>query len=331
MTLFNPTLFGAILLGVACTHRAHLSEPRLTPIPTPPNNRPVAIYFPGEKLPEEPYIKIKLITTKRLATRATTEVVQELADCAQQEGADAILVLGKNNFTTTDQTTTSSADSTGITTTTTSSSTDWQSVDALCIKLVRNIDYLDRYVREKRILSPENGNWAPAATLQLDLNGVPVKRSGDANWLALVEDFELGNICPEAGLAGLAWNKAKSGTSETRWFLPWNKNWPLRQYRLQRNPAQQIVALDFRPTPGGKPTDRGHAQYFYDEQDRLSMRLLETSAYGVLFEHFDYDASGKCRYANVFREKDGLETPMLRVEYTYFQNSDLPALLQPGF
>jgi len=318
----------ASLFCAGCFPFALRTDDRLTPIPTPPHQKAVQIYFPGEKIPEEPYIKIKLISAKNQASAATTSVVKELAARAQKEGADAILVLGKNNYTTIDETTVTTTDSTGSKTTTSSSSTDWQSVDALCIKYIKNITYLDQYVREKQLLARESDAWAPVAVLQFDLNGMPAGRSGDANWISLIEDYEPGNIWPEQEWSRLNWSGKGQAVRATRWFRPRNQNWPLRQYRLQKNAAGQLLAFDFRPTTGGNPANRGHAQYFYDDSGRLAMRLLETAAYGLLFEQYHYDTAGKCLYSELVRTEGNRETPVLQVRYAYYQNGDLPELLR---
>lgn len=318
----------ASLLCTGCFTFAPRTDDRLTPIPTPPNQKAVQIYFPGEKIPDEPYIKIKLISAKNQASAATTTVVKELAAKAQREGADAILVLGKNNYTTTDETTVTTTDSTGSKTTTTSSSTDWQSVDALCIKYIKNITYLDQYVKEKQLLAFDGNSWTPVASIALDLNGAPAQRSGDANWIALVEDYELGNVWPEAKIDYLGWKKKDGDTSVTKWFRPRNPNWPLREYRLYKNLDGLMLGFDFRPTAGGKPAERGRARYFYDDRQRLSTRLLETAAYGLLFEQFYYDTAGKCLYSELVRTEGNQETPVLQVRYAYYQNGDLPELLR---
>lgn len=311
----------------ACFRFIQPSDDRLTSIPTPPHQQAVKIYFPGEKLPDEPYIKIKLISAKNHALAATTSVVKDLAARAQKEGADAILILGKNNYTTTDETTVTTTDSTGTKTTTTSSSTDWQSVDALCIKYIKNINYLDRYLKQKQLLVYEDHSWKQVASIDFNPNGVPVHHSGDANWIALVESYELGAVWPEAELSRLKWSNLPDRNKSTRWFSTRHPFWPLRQYRLIKSPEGKLLSIEFRPSNGGNPADRGQSRYFYDDSGRPLLRLLETPAYGILFEQYQWDENGRCLYADLTRTDDGQETPLLRVACRYFQNSDFAELL----
>jgi hypothetical protein len=119
-----------------------------TSIPIKPSVEKVKVIFPGEKMSEEPYLKVDVIDVFGNAHTSTQELISRLEDQAKAAGVDAILIISKDNISEIFQ-----DDYRGEYTATT------QKLSALGIKFIKNIDYLDECIKGGTILAwDENKN-----------------------------------------------------------------------------------------------------------------------------------------------------------------------------
>lgn len=319
----NAVLFLAVasLLLSGCFSFTPVPEARLTPLPTPPHDRPVKIFFPGETPPGQPYVKIKVLSVKRSAYHPTTNLVQELAHRAQREGADAILVLGKNVYAENSTTSTTTVDSLGVHTNTSSSSWEWQDVSALAIKYLDNLDYLSDFVRERQLWHWQSGEWKPAATGQVSYEGPTAWQPAHDQWLDLWSAYDLTAYEPAEARARFRYGDGADGLRVSNWF---NRPiaWADRKYRFRETAEGRIEKAEVRVLNTPKAATET-IRYFYDDQGRVSGRLLDTKDWGPILEQYYFDAAGKPLAVEWTRG----DQPFLKMDWVYYRPEDVSKFL----
>lgn len=290
-------------------------EARLTALPTPPHNRPVKIFFPGETPPAQPYVKIKVLSVKRSAGIPTTNLVQELAQQAQREGADAILILGKNVYTETQSSTSTTMDSTGFQTTTSNTSWEWQDLSALAVKYLSNVDYLPDYVREKRLLRWNAGLWQPVATGRVNYEGPTAWQPATATFLDLWTSYDLDVIIPEKDRPQLKYSDGVDGWRVSSW-VPGPT--PDRKYRIRQSTPVRIEVAESRFMSGAHAGKTEKILYRYDGEGRLAGRQIESLDWGRILEKYRYNDAGKLTAVEWTREGQ----PFLKLDLVYYRVED---------
>ena len=293
-------------------------EIRLTALPTPPHHRPVQIIFPGEAPPSKPYVKIKVLSAKRSAGYPTTNVVQELANQAQAEGADAILVLGKNVYAQTDVSTTTTVDSNGVSTSSSSSTWEWQDVSVLAIKYLDNVDYLPDFVREMQLLHWTGAAWEIVANGQVQYGAATNWLPSGGTWIDFWRLYDPSALLPP-GLDLMKYSDGNDGRRVSTWFNRPQTPRPTRRYRLRLGNNNQLEKMEIRLHYPEKEGTRENIDYQYDATGRLSGRPLDTKAWGVIDEQWTYDEKGKALQINWTRAGQ----PFLRMDYVYYRPEDI--------
>lgn len=290
-------------------------EARLTALPTPPHNRPVKIIFPGEAPPTAPYVKIKVLSVKRSAGIPTTNLVQELADRAQREGADAILILGKNVYSEIQSSTTTTMDSTGFQTSTSNSTWEWQDVSALAIKYLSNLDYLPDYVREKRLLHWNAGLWQPLATGRVNYDGPTSWQPATGTLLDLWTACDLDIILPEKDRPGLKYSDGVDGRRVSNWV---SGPRPDRKYRIRLSTTGRLEVAESRFLRGLHAGQTEKILYRYDDEGRLSSRQIESLDWGTIVEKYHFGDTGKLSAVEWTRDGQNF----LKMDLVYYRVED---------
>ena len=316
-------LFAFAVLFSSCLAWLPKIEPvpeiRLTALPTPPHKRPVQIIFPGEAPPTRPYVKIKVLSAKRTAGYPTTNIVQELANQAQDEGADAILVLGKNVYAQTDMSTTTTVDSNGVNTSSSSTTWEWQDVSALAIKYLDNVDYLPDFVREMQIRQWTDTGWVTAASGQVQYREPVAWQPSGGTWLDFWRLYDPETLLPAGLKERLKYADGNDGRRVSAWFNRPELPRPTRRYRLRLDDASRVNKIEIHLHYPEKEGTTEIIDYHYDQSGRLTGRRLQTQAWGAVDEQWTFDEKGKVRQIDWTRAGQ----PFLRMAYVYYQPEDL--------
>lgn len=313
---FAPLLTGCLGLLPALQP---VPELRLSALPTPPHNRPVQIIFPGEAPPSRPYVKIKVLSAKRSAGYPTTNIVKELADQAQREGADAILVLGKNVYAQTDVSTTTTVDSSGVSTSSSSTTWEWQDLSALAIKYTDNVDYLADYVRELRLLQWVDTGWQTAATGSVQYAAPTLWQPSGGTWLDLWRLYDADLIASDAVKNRLRYIDGHEGLRVSNWYAVPAAPRPQRKYRLHLKPDGLADRVEIRLNYPEKAGVRETVRFQYDSEGKIVGRQIDTQAWGRIEEHRIFDEKGKISAVEWTRSG----RPFLRMDHVYYTADDI--------
>ncbi len=135
---------------------------KISSIPTFSHTNDVPVFFPGEKLPEDKYVKTAIVHLKKNGDLGYSDFLNDIKKNSQTLGADAALILNKNIVSEYDSRTQTS-------------------VEFITIKHIKKIDYLDQFVKTKKVFEYDSvaNNYQLVETLNINFNKKIIETIGN--------------------------------------------------------------------------------------------------------------------------------------------------------
>jgi hypothetical protein len=291
-----------------------------TSIPIKPSVEKVKVIFPGEKMSEEPYLKVDVIDVFGNAHTSTQELISRLEDQAKAAGVDAILIISKDNISEIFQ-----DDYRGEYTATT------QKLSALGIKFIKNIDYLDECIKGGTILAwDENKNdLVEKSKFKADWKGDLLGlESGDKFYYDFFYSFSLQHLAYERNSN---WTFKVDILSPTKKIIKRAKSMPSRRQSYLKKVklkevSGKIVFVDIKSFYNKFYS--GEINIQYDKDDRIIKKKIKTKILGEFQQEYIYDEQGILSEIEVFDMKDATPKLYFKVVFERYQQSDLAQLLE---
>jgi hypothetical protein len=297
------------------------SEYRLSNLPTQAHQQPIEVFFPGEPLPTDSYIKVQLLTARANTFRNNAAAIANLQREAQMIGADAILIFA----TATPAAPTNFDGSVSVPLFQVSNE---NSYDAVAIKYTKNLNYLTGFIRQKRFFEADStGQWNLVDSALVASNGSINYLQRRTNWVKLVECFDYNAILPALEPeANLSWHLGSvPSLQSTQWFVPATRSLINYRYRLERTAStQQLRRIERRPASSFGPKDICYL--WYDKSGRLTAADFGMKSWGRNYRAvYEYDPSGTRLVAVTYFQthKKQPERAVLRVVHDYYTPADI--------
>lgn len=297
-----------------------VQESHFTSIPIKPTVERIKVIFPGEKIPEEPYIKVDVIDAFGNAQASTQNLISRLQDQAKIKGMDAIIIISKDNISEIFQ----DEDCEDYTVTT-------QKLSALGIKFIKNIDYLDECIKGGTILTwDENKNdLVEKSKFKADWKGNLLGvESGSKFYYNFLYNFSLQHLAYERNSN---WSFMIASSSSAEKIIKRAKRDPsLRQPFAKevklKKVYQKIIFVDVKSFYNKIYSGKINIQY--DKNNRITKKDIRSKTLGEFQQKFIYDEQGILSVIEVFDMKNETAKLYFKVVFENYQQSDLAQLLE---
>ncbi|MFK7776335.1 MAG: hypothetical protein AB8F94_29705 [Saprospiraceae bacterium] len=292
---------------------------QFTSIPIKRSVEKVKVIFPGEKVPEEPYIKVDVIDAFGNAQTSTQYLISRLQNQAKAIGVDAIIIISKDNISEIFQD--EYCEDYTVTT---------QKISALGIKFIKNIDYLEECIKGGTILIwDENKNeLVEKSKFKSDWKGNLVQlESGDKFYYDFLYNFSLQHLAYEQTTS---WTYKVSNPSPSEKIIRRSKNDPsdrlpyAKEVKL-KEVYGKIVFADIKSFYNQIYSGKLNLQY--DKNDRIIKKSIRSKTLGEFQQKFIYNENGTLSVIEVFDMKKATPKLYLKVVFENYRQSDLVQLL----
>lgn len=293
---------------------------QFTSIPIKSSIEKVSVFFPGEKIPEEPYVKVDVIDAFGNAQTSTQNLILRLQDQAKAKGIDAIVIISKDNISEIFQD--EYCDDYTVTT---------QKMSALGIKFVKNIDYLDECIRGGTILTwDENKNeLVEKSKFKSDWKGNFVElESGNKFYYSFLYNFSLQHLAYEKTSD---WSFKVSSISPAEKIIRRGKNDRSGRQIFSKEVKLKEVYGKIIHADIQSPYNQiyaGKLTLQYDKDNRVIKKSIRSKLLGEFQQNFIYDERGILSEIEVLDVKEAKSKLYLKVIFEKYQQSDLAQLLE---
>jgi hypothetical protein len=281
--------------------------PKLTEqsIPTFSHTKPIDLYYPEEKKPEGNYVRLGVLEVSLANYVAYNELVKILCKEAQIVGADALFLYQKHYLSN------SYLDSDG-----TNSTSSNSSLNALAIKYIDSINYLDRLLKEAVVIHQNNDSLK----ISYDYFGKATSTLGnDAHYRKYIKPYRLQHLLYDTE----NWVYMEQNYSTMRKFMGFN-GFPVKnvQYPDGEKPKWIKVRSDIMDEPS-----KYTIQMAYNNEGQVEEKIiLRGKRRSTIRQVFEYNA-GRLMLQRVYDDGISNTEPLLTVHYSYYSQEFLPNLL----
>ncbi|MEQ9438117.1 MAG: hypothetical protein RIG62_03685 [Cyclobacteriaceae bacterium] len=302
----------AILLLSGCTIGYQLydtSNEMLVDFPLPAHTQDVPIYFPGDTLPTQEYVRVGVLEARGSEHTTYNDLIRVIQYKGQHAGVDAIQILDKQSFV--DECEYCLYDDDEVTTV----------LSGLGIKYLDSLEYLSAYAKAKEIFVLNSGTSSSdpwAAKLWMDFNGSTQREEGDEYYAELIKKTSLDYLLHEESRQ---WRYANDPQGNVRMRVRSIQAVPQRRvwftYKYQGFPSTARI----RDYPSKAET---LIQFEYDGYGHIMEKMIYLPDDTVLKEIPSYDADGKQVGSAFFTVAPGQpDQPYLRVVHYFYSPEDV--------
>lgn len=337
----TPIIFCLFALCIFCScesYRAYQPAPTVAyqQFPTFPHEDRVEIIFPGDQI-TEPYLQMQVIETRGDESDSYQELLDRLIRSAQWYGYDAIRPLENTTGTRLESDETIlevvSEIVSGQEIPDNYYTVNTQKLTALGIKYIKNIDYLDRFIKAKNIYLHENGNKEKVGSINYQINGQEESRSGDPAYIDAIIRFSMDHLHhSESNLWRYKYLTAEYGTKKLyrKLYYP-NSNQEKKKVVIHLNSQGRPFQIDlteytYHITKSRDKEKYNIAIYYKEGTDQPQTKLIRQKEKLIFKEVFAYGTDGKLRRKLIY--KGHSETPYISVVYEYYSNDELYDVLK---
>ena len=297
-----------------------VQESQFTSIPIKPSVEKVKVIFPGEKVPEEPYIKVDVIDAFGRAQTSTQQMITRLQDQAKTKGMDAIIIISKDNISEIFQ----DDDCEDYTVTT-------QKLSALGIKFVKNITYLDECIRGGTILkwNESKNDFVEDSKFKADWKGNLLGvESGGEFYYNFLYNFSLQHLAYERNSS---WTFMVHSSTPAEKIIKRAKRDPSRREPYAKEVKlkevyKRIVFADVKSFYN--QIYSGKVNFRYDKDNRIIKQDIRSKTLGEFQQKFIYDENGTLSEIEVFKMESASQKLYFKVVFENYDQSDLAQLLE---
>jgi len=290
----------------------HLEKPLFISIPMKAHENKVKVYFPGEKLPEDEYIKVDILeVTGGNRMKALIEALQEKG---QKHGVDALIIMGNDTY----------EETVGEFVYTN------QKVSALGIKFVKNIDYLEDCIKQANIIALDKttNKYETAAIIATDVDGNFLdSKSGEAGYRDFLYNYSLQHLAFDYR-RNWQFHEFKDGghTKITRIRTPLNNpNNHLERVKIIKF-GEYFKEIKLENKQRKKYS--GKISFKYDKDKYLIEKKIKSKILGHYKQKFFYDDDGKILRIDVFKIEDEKEEFYFKAIFERYQQEELAQLIK---
>lgn len=292
-------------------------ESQLTNLPIKPTEEDIQIFFPGEKLPDEEYIKVDVLDASGSESIPTKALVEVLRIKAESRGMDAIIILGKNSYSNTYEDFGNEI-----------YTVNTQNLSAVGIKYIKNIDYLDTCIRQARVIS-YNG--------KIDRDEV----------VTIIKTDWKGNYLEVRKGSKLFWNFLYNFSEQH--LLKERKNWSFNK-QVSSDGVVNLNRALLGSSNDGVYDKKVHARFFKNKvrslrvyhhnslgysgkinftykDERLVLKEIKTQTKVKFLQEFIYDEDGSLLQCDIYKLEKEEKIFLFKVVYDRYKQEDLEKLL----
>ena len=286
-------------------------KPLLTDIPVKPHKEKVSIIFPGEKTPEEPYIKVDILEVS--GNGRMKDLIIELQAKGQLRGVDALIIMGNDTYEETD-------DEYYYTT---------QKISALGIKFIKNIDYLEECIKRANVIAfdKKQNKYDTVAVIETDWRGRFFElKNGDPFYWDFLYNYSLQHLVEEKNSDWKYWQ-----TMDSDGFVRTKR---IKTFNNQTSTPLEIVELKSRSgiTYFAKLKDTkqfsANIEFQYNSKGKLISKKIKSKIRGLFNQKFIYQEDGSLLRTDVYKINGEEEKFYFKVIFERYDSSDLKDLLE---
>lgn len=310
---FPPFIYSNILLfsfifflsGCVPTYQ-YVRNNNLTPIPTFTHENEVKVYFNESEI-KDPFVRIKVL---EVSNGNYQTLLNKLKKNGQLLGVDALIILGN---TATEKV----EGSDGYV-----SSSSIHTLYALGIKYIKNIDYLDQFVKKERLYLVENGkNELVGSVIRSPEGDVLEVKDSMKYFKTFILPFDLFYLQFD-NKSNWYYQLSPFGLVSNRRILNKNGN-ILQEEKFEYGTYNLVKKVSIYKSLAAV----GRVEVFYNRVNRnVDYKIIEMNK-KKWKETFLYDNNEKLIGKRIDFLDDGKEIPFLAIEFEYYSNADLPHIL----
>ncbi len=337
----TPIIFCLFALCIFCScesYRAYQPAPTLAyqQFPTFPHEDRVEIIFPGDQI-TEPYLKMQVIETRGNEADSYQDLLNQLIRSAQWYGYDAIRPLENTTGTRLESDETFlevlSEVVSGQEIPDNYYTVNTQKLTALGIKYIKNIDYLDRFIKTKHIYLHQNGNKEKVGSITYQIDGAEESRTGNQKYLDEIVRFSIDHL--HHAKSGLWKYKTLPGDYGNlkvyrKLYYPnfiQEKKKVVLHLNSQGRPFQiDLTEYTYHITKSRAQEKYNIAIYYKEGSDQPKTKIIKQKEKLIFREVFAYSTEDKLKRRLIYKENS--ETPYLSVVYEYYSNDELYDILK---
>jgi uncharacterized pyridoxamine 5'-phosphate oxidase family protein len=282
---------------------------RINDFPTPPHNYKVELYFAGEKLPEQEFIRTHMFSFH--GEGAAAELVKKVQTEAEKANVDGVIILSPEQYM------------------------DYESVSygtsvtGIGIKLKGNVDYLHnyRFVDKLYVYDLDTLEYRHVADLFPNFHNqifhVSIIDSTHTTSYYIenyIKKYSLPFLLEDKG-PEWRFKKDEIGRERARSYFQNNQ----RKFSLKidyENNLPAFLSIKYRIIHD--MIEERNIRINYNHNDQITEKLiLDQNKTPLLKEVFSYDEEGKLVESIYYKIEDTIEKPFLKTEYIYFENEDV--------
>lgn len=310
-------LLAVVLAFSGCTTNYPLvSDPyRIKEFPTPRHNREIQIYFPGEKVPDKPYIQTHTFEARHYPGAPMQVQVSQIREQARAAGVDAVIILSHQDK---------------IDLTRFGNMVMVNSLSALGIKFKENVDYLHMYrsIDQLYAFNADKDTFELVANLYPDFDG-------QIKTVEVLDDAEMGKFYFENYIRRYSLDFLL-GDKSSNWRYRTNLSGLVTRRDYSINGAKHIM-LKLQYEDNSKKLERLEASMYgpgemwhdyeilleYGPNKMISEKKILAGGNPELIERFYYDEKDRLLTSTYHRIVDGQEQPFLQTHHYYYEDEDV--------
>lgn len=335
-------ILGTILSCTSCStsYYSHYNRAFVSNIPFPAHENKVEFITPGQQLNPNDYVKVGIFESVGGEGTMQESHVEELMRIAQERGADAIILLNFQNRVTGINETVNVGSILGTaignaifkTNETPPKEYVTQSqttASALGIKYVKNISYLDKYVKtiDLQEYDPQTEKYNLANTLSLTPTGYVTKQTNPDNYLYnhFVKNYTESTLLYEQTKD---WSFQVENGRITKRLLSDKDGYSIKEIKIKHHPWGAISRITIANNPYNEEYNVDKIDYIYQDGQLIKRKIVTKDKQTVL-ENYIYDAASyKLLEIRGSQLTESGERPIYIQKLSYYSNSDLPELLK---
>ena len=299
-------------------------------MPTPPHNKEVDVFFPGEQPPSNPYIRIELIEVSGAEYNSYSQLVNTMKKRAQSKGIDAVMFLGHHQTEKlmSDETLLENCSETesGESIVNTYWTETQKQVLGLGIKYIDDVDYLDQYIKAKYIYPDSSMPGSkPATEISIDIDNKHLAVEGNQTYADLVFRYSPTHLVDETN--HWLFRKDEFGRTIKRSYVPGGLKHKKCNLTYDRSNRVKVIEIkNFYTYHNG----REKVTYTYRAaSDQLIEVEISSSLYGQLKQVFLFNDSKEPTGELWYKLIENQEVPFFRVDYELYSLQDFASQIYP--
>ncbi len=317
------------LLMTSCMYSYYIQpEYRLSQLPTIPTKE-VEVIFPSEDIPDKNYFKLGVLEASGGESSSYNDLVQSLKAKAQQQGADAVLIVDKSqDIKLVSDATVLNAVANVVTRNKNNDEPTYstkikRNLAGVGIKYAKNINYLDRYAKSITVSEYNSltDSYTERETVNLKINGQPSSPLSDSSlyntyYYKLSLDHLLNEISENWTYSNTTLANEEIVVRKRDYYVNKIKEKTCK-FNYFNNGKPSSVSIHYATDWLKKET----ISFVYNKEGVLISKTTDCKGYTPIEERYNYEGR-KLISRDIYKIEKGDRKPFLKAVYTYYQSND---------